>query len=289
MPKTNDNAKAAKAKKQKIILIGGAVLLAAVAAFQVPKLMKGGSTSTPPAAAATGSDSSAVSAGSTSTASTPAAAAPTSTGKTVAVVAGVPLKAGPSVHLATNQLVSFTLFDVKDPFVQQADDTTATPDAVAPAATPTTDATGDGAAVAPPITSASQGTPPATEKPAPLVYATIDFDGKPQQLQVKAEFPTDEPLFVLRSLKKKRAKIGVAGGAFDDGSTITLKLNKKVTLVNTATGVRYELKLVYTGTTPEVIEGFTTTNGSSDATASPATTTPTTTTSTDGATTATAG
>ena len=78
-------------------------------------------------------------------------------------------------------------------------------------------------------------------------------------MQVKDTFPTPAPLFVLRSLTKKQAKIGVAGGSFDDGQAVTLKLGKKVTLVNTATGVRYELKLVYTGSQPEVIQGFTTT------------------------------
>ena len=77
-------------------------------------------------------------------------------------------------------------------------------------------------------------------------------------MQVKGTFPTPEPLFVLRSLTKKQAKISVAGGSFDGGKPVTLKLGKKVTLVNTATGVRYVLKLVYTGAQPEVIEGFTT-------------------------------
>ena len=84
------------------------------------------------------------------------------------------------------------------------------------------------------------------------------FEGKPQQLQVKDKFPKGDPMFVLVSLKKKQAKIGVAGGSFDDGQTVTLTLGKKLTLLNTATGVRYELKLVYTGTQPETIEGFST-------------------------------
>jgi hypothetical protein len=65
-------------------------------------------------------------------------------------------------------------------------------------------------------------------------------------------------MFVLVSLKKKQAKIGVAGGTFDDGATVTLTFGKKLTLANTATGVRYELKLVYTGSQPEVIESFST-------------------------------
>ena len=64
-------------------------------------------------------------------------------------------------------------------------------------------------------------------------------------------------------MKKKQVKIGVAGGSFDDSQAVTLKQGKKVTLVNTATGVRYELKLVYTGATPEMIQSFTTTPHSS--------------------------
>ena len=109
----------------------------------------------------------------------------------------------------------------------------------------------------------------AAPPPAPIIYATIDFNAKPQQVQVKDTFPTPEPLFVLRSLTKKQAKISVAGGSFDGGQPVTLKLGKKVTLVNTATGVRYVLKLVYTGAQPEVIEGFTT---ATDATTSAAAT-----------------
>ena len=97
--------------------------------------------------------------------------------------------------------------------------------------------------------------------PAAVTFATIDFNTKPQQVEVKGTFPTPEPLFVLRSLTKKQAKISVAGGSFDGGKPVTLKLGKRVTLVNTATGVRYVLKLVYTGTQPEVIEGFTTAPG----------------------------
>ena len=99
-------------------------------------------------------------------------------------------------------------------------------------------------------------------------------------MTLKQEFPTDEPLFVLVSLKKKQAKIGVAGGSFDDGQTMTLKFGKRLTLVNTATGVRYELRLVYTGSAPETIEGFTTGEDPSaaggTAAAAPAATTTTT-------------
>jgi hypothetical protein len=258
MPKRSaQDTAAAKAKKQRLILIVGGVLFLALAVFQGPKLMKhGGSAAAPPPAAAPSSTARPVSGAVT--------AAPV---KGSAVVAGVALPRVAAVKVETSQLASFTLFEVKDPFVQQVG--SAQPDAVGTAAPPAGSAAGStGPTTSPPgssgSTPAGTGTPPAA--PAPIIYATIDFNSKPQQVQVKGTFPTPEPLFVLRSLTKKQAKISVAGGSFDGGQPVTLKLGKKVTLVNTATGVRYVLKLVYTGAQPEVIEGFTTAENKAAAT-----------------------
>src|SRR5262249_28093738 len=157
-----------------------------------------------------------------------------------------------------NQLVSFTMFKAKDPFVPKVNEqqTPANPAAdayynehgTAPPpgfGTSGTDsgAGGSGAGSGAAGNSATGGPAP----PAPIAYATINLNGSPEQVQVKASFPSKSPLFVLRALEKKQAKIGVAGGSFDDGQAVILKFGKKVTLVNTATGVRYELKLVYTG------------------------------------------
>ena len=242
---------AAKAKKQKIILIVGGVLLLALAAFQGPKLMKhGGSAAAPPPAATPSSPATPVPGAVT--------AAPV---KSSAVVAGVALPRAAVVKVETSQLTSFTLFDVKDPFVQQAGSESVADAAAPPADQAAAGSTGSNASAPPGSTGsapAGTGTGTAPAAPAPTIYATIDFNTKPQQVQVKGTFPTPEPLFVLRSLTKKQAKISVAGGSFDGGHPVTLKLGKKVTLVNTATGVRYVLKLVYTGSQPEVIEGFTT-------------------------------
>ena len=176
-----------------------------------------------------------------------------------AVVAGVALPRAAAVKVETSQLASFTLFEVKDPFVQQAGVGVGRRRRrhlrpIRPPARP--DRTRRRRPAPPARRPPGPGQPPAA--PAPIIYATIDFNSKPQQVQVKGTFPTPEPLFVLRSLTKKQAKISVAGGSFDGGQPVTLKLGKKVTLVNTATGVRYVLKLVYTGAQPEVIEGFTT-------------------------------
>jgi hypothetical protein len=83
------------------------------------------------------------------------------------------------------------------------------------------------------------------------------MNGQAHALMVKDAFPKADPLFVLVSLKAKIAKIGVAGGSFQSGKTIPLKLGKQVTLVNDATGARYVLKLVYAGVGPEKTESFT--------------------------------
>jgi hypothetical protein len=261
MAKKSVDAAAAKAKKQKIILAVGAVLLLGVAALQGPKLMSHGSSTAAPA-----SDTSTADAGTpaaTAPAGTAAAVTPVAvvaTGKRVGVVAGVPLTAGPAAKPATSQLASFTLFEEKDPFVPKVSDATSTGQPTGADQTGGQPAGSTGSATAPSAPSVSSPAPaPAAPAPDPIVYATINLDGKPQQVKVKDDFPTKSPLFVLRSLKKKSAKIGVAGGSFQDGQAVVLDFGKNVTLVDTATGVRYVLKLVYTGSTPEVIQGFTTT------------------------------
>jgi len=249
MAKKSVDTAAAKAKKQKIILIVGGVALLGMAALQGPKLMnRGGQPEVAPAATAT-----AVIAVGTTTDPTTGARSSAAAFAPAGSVAGVALPGATVVRVTTSQLASFTLFEAKDPFVQQAGDETGGSQADSTTA-PSTSAS-------PPASGSDTpaGTSSAVEAP-PIIYATINLDGKPQQLQVtkpKQQFPQADPMFVLVSLKKNQAKIGVAGGSFDDGQTVTLTLGKKLTLLNTATGVRYELKLVYTGSAPEVIEGFT--------------------------------
>jgi hypothetical protein len=249
---------AAKAKKQKIILAVGGVLLLAVAGLQGPKLMKHGGSAAAPAPAAAP----------TATGTPVPAAVPAAPVTGGASVAGVALPRPAAVKVETSQLASFTLFEVKDPFVQKVGAESAA-DATAPPAGQGAGSTGANTSSppgSPGSAPAGTGTGTAPAAPAPIIYATIDFNSKPQQVEVKGTFPTPEPLFVVRSLTKKQAKISVAGGSFDGGQPVTLKLGKKVTLVNTATGVRYVLKLVYTGAQPEVIEGFTTAANKSAAT-----------------------
>jgi hypothetical protein len=93
---------------------------------------------------------------------------------------------------------------------------------------------------------------------------------------VKGTFPGSEDIFQVVSIARdgKSAKIGVVGGAYDNGqAAATLKLGIRLTLVNTADGTRYVLILKShcdTGTEPTT--GTTTTSTSTVAAPAPTTT-----------------
>ncbi|MDQ2981502.1 MAG: hypothetical protein M3R26_04135 [Actinomycetota bacterium] len=217
----------AKAKRQKIIAAVGGVILLAVLAYEVPSLMKTMNKKPPPP---------------------PVIAAPPPPGATVppagAPVAGTPIStpatgsaaltdSDPAAQAGSGQLVSFDRFPSKDPFVQQATAAAAPAAPAKPAALP------------PPPP------PPATTPKRPAAKPTsarISVNGASEQVRVGETFPAADPVFTLVSLTNKTAKIAIAGGSLSTGNgTVTLTKGKKVTLMNTADGTRYELILVSLG------------------------------------------
>ena len=77
--------------------------------------------------------------------------------------------------------------------------------------------------------------------------ATISVNGLNSSVSIGASFPSGAPVFTLVSLTRSSAKIGIAGGSYESGAaTVTLNKGKAVTLVNTADGTRYVLRLVST-------------------------------------------
>ncbi len=241
---------AAKQAKQKKILIVGLVLLGVLLAIQLPKIM-GGGKSTPAAAPATA-------------AATDAGAAPSTTGAPVAAAAQTApttLTAAAAPKAGKAQLASFSLFEAKDPFVQQIK-----ADVGAPGSGTATTAGGAPAKADAAIAKGGKDGGAQTAKVVPT-FATISVNGDPEALQTKQEFPADDPMFRLVSVGAKTAKIGIAGGSLKNGKTVTLQMGKKLTLVNTATGARYTLDLLYTGTTPEETAAFSPTQGDAGSTA----------------------
>lgn len=226
----------AKAKRQKIIAAVGGVLLLAVLAFQVPRTMKMLSAKPPPPAPA------AVAPGTTvpsdpSVLPTPGTvgggAAPTASGD------GTLVDSDPKPVAANGQLISFGRFSSKDPFVEQVDETQAggsggsTPAPSGPGVTPV------GGVV--PVS-------PTAGSPGVAGSAVISVNGVQESVAAGGEFPKESPVFRLVKVTGGEARIGIAGGALASGSpTVTLRKGKAVTLVNTADGTRYELKLVSVG------------------------------------------
>jgi hypothetical protein len=69
-------------------------------------------------------------------------------------------------------------------------------------------------------------------------------NGEAGKVAVGATFPASDPVFRLVSLTRTTAKIAIAGGSLSSGDgTVTLTKGKKLTLMNTADGTRYELVL----------------------------------------------
>jgi hypothetical protein len=264
--KKRQDAFKAKEKKQKIIVAVGGLLLVGLLAFQAPRVMaqmnrgKGVQNAVPavstPAATST----------------TPALAAPTtlrgessSTGSfpsTGSSTSGAGLITDTSAAAAEGALASFSQFESKDPFSQQVNVSEE------PSSTGSGSGTKSGSGGSSSGGSGSGGsgssesggsggsgsTPTATE-PAPG-SAVISVNGTLMSVSVGTDFPQPTtsdpnatPLFHLVSLTATTAKVAISGGSYTSGAgAVTLRVNKPVTLMNTADGSRFKLILKPQGT-----------------------------------------
>ena len=221
----------AKDRRAKRMAIGGAVLLVAVLAFEMPKVLKshGGSNSSAPPAA--------------TTTTTSYGASTTPTGTPVASAAVLP---APSAKLTSSdlaprrsksELYSFSHFAGKDPFVQQvsASDITSSPSGAS--------GTGGGG-------SASKSAAPSARTTAARMLArngvvTLQVNGRTQSVRVGGSFPSSNPLFKLVSVSRGLVRIGIASGSYQSGAqTVSLASGRTLTLVDTADGVRYRIRLL---------------------------------------------
>ena len=244
----------AKQARQKKIAIGGAVLLIAVLAIQVPRMMKmmgGGTSSSAPAATPT------TTAPATPTPTPGTPSAPSTPGAVASPSAGGLPESDQRPAPAPGQLVSFDRFESKDPFVQQLsnDPTGASPAPTGaeasptqqpgPSVVPSTPAPGGSPTTAP--TTTQPATQPAQGSPAPAAPASavIAVNGVSERVDAGADFPKLDPVFRLVSVTKRSVKVGIAGGTYATGAqTVTLVRAEPLTLMNTADGARYELRLV---------------------------------------------
>ena len=223
------NAREAKDRRMKKVAAGLAVVLVAVLAFEVPKVMHSGSSSAAPPAATTTTTTTAT--GTPVTAPGTAAAAVTPTAASTKLP-----NSDMSPRRTKSTLLSFSHFAGKDPFVQQVDNSTTAPTAS------TTAATASGGS-----SSTGSGTSQ-TKKSRTLAAhgaARISVNGRVQTVRVGGSFPSSNPLFRLVGVSNGVARVGIANGSYASGAhTISLSLGRTLTLVDTADGIRYKIRLV---------------------------------------------
>jgi hypothetical protein len=229
----------AKAKKQKIMAGVLGALLLGVLAFQGPRTLKmlhqssasASPAATTPAATATGAT------GATGAPAATAAAGSTTGGDGVNDPGVLPAP-------QSGQLLAFSRFRSKDPFTQQIDTQCAGDSACGTTGTPT-QPSGSGKSTKP--SSSKTTTPPTTGggTVAKATTAEISVNGTTESVAVGANFPASTPTFVLVSLTKSSAKIAISGGSLEGSKqTVTLKKGVALTLMNTADGTRYVLRLL---------------------------------------------
>jgi hypothetical protein len=237
----------AKDRRAKKLAVGAAVLLAVVLAFEMPKVLKhgGSSSSTAPAA--------------TTTAATSAPTAPATTAPGTAAAAAPPTAASTKLtdsdrtpRVSKSQLFAFSHFAGKDPFVQQVSASTSgssssgTSGSAASAAAAAGVITAGSGSTTAATTSASlgQGASPARTL-AKTGAVTISVNGTVQTVRVGGSFPGSNPLFKLVSVARGVVRIGIANGSYASGTqTVVLTAGRTLTLVDTSDGAHYKLRLV---------------------------------------------
>jgi hypothetical protein len=258
--KKRQDAFKAKEKKQKIFAGIGGVLLVGLLAFQVPRVMKMMHPAGSPSAATVPTTST-----TTSTSATPTASTPTTDGSSSS--GGASLISSSSASATEGQLTSFSRFDSKDPFQQQVDESSTAASTPVPAhgSVPA----GGGTPGSPGPSSPSGGTQPAPGG------AIISVNGTTMTVQTGSNFPEASPLFHLISVTPTTAKISIAGGSYSNGApSVTLHVNKPVTLMNTADGTRYKLILKAQGTPVPGVSASTGTSTTSTTSTTPTTPSP---------------
>jgi hypothetical protein len=235
-------------KRTKIAAIVGVVLLLAIGAYEIPSMLKvmnkkpPGNTRYDPGPRLTAGGLPNVAAGG---AGATAAAAPSGQ----LVDTDVPPASG------AGQLVSFSVFDTKNPFSPQV---TNQPDGSTSTSSPTT-AEKSGADVpstttpgdAPPVVSAvpsSPGSPGATTTTTPAQpTVSLSVNGVVSHVASGGTFPSGAPVFRLASWTKGSAQIAIVGGSYAAGTAnLTLHVGEAVTLENQTDGKRYKLELLST-------------------------------------------
>jgi hypothetical protein len=250
-------------KRSKMALIACGVLFLGVAVYEVPSIMAMMNKKPPPGTTYDPGPSSTVGGAPTAATGLPDVAGGTASAASSGDLVDTDV---PPASVA-GQLVTFEVFQTKNPFTPQVTSTTPTdssggtsagrPGADVPTTTtPTTTTpttlpgfpTLPGSGVVPSTTVPTTTTPSTTTTtaaPAPTV--SIAVNEVVSKVAVNGAFPSGTPVFRLVSYTHGTAQIGIVGGSYQQGGqTLTLKQGVPVTLQNTTDGKQYKLELLST-------------------------------------------
>lgn len=230
--------RAAKDRRAKIMAIGGAVLLVAILAFELPHYLGGSKNSAAAAATTTSATAGSTTPGAVSMPAATASGTPVATAALATGSTKLP-NSDAAPNRSKSQLYSFDTFAGKDPFVQQVDT-----QASSSSSSPTGAGSSTTSAPAP-----TTGTTSVQQTSARTLasggVARITVNGKSETVRVGKSFPSANPVFMLVSLAHGVAKIGIANGSYSSGAqTVRLSTGRSLTLVDTANGVRYTVRLL---------------------------------------------
>jgi hypothetical protein len=227
------SAREAKDRRMKKVAVGLGVVLAVVLAFEVPKLMHhGSSTAAPPVATTT-----------TPGTSTPVVGATTAPGTAAAAVVPATSTKLPTSDVqpqrTKSQLFSFSHFSGKDPFVQQLASGPGTGVQTTSVTSSQTSSHSSGSA------SGGSSQTKHVRTLAATGSARIAVNGRIEVVRVGGSFPSANPLFRLVAVSNGVARIGIANGSYSSGAhTVSLSAGRSLTLVDTADGIRYRIRLI---------------------------------------------
>jgi hypothetical protein len=136
------------------------------------------------------------------------------------------------------QLLAFSHFASKDPFVQQVS-----------SATTSGTTTGSGTLAAASVSGSTSGGGSHVHQSTRVLAATgaarLSVNGRVEIVRVGASFPSSNPLFRLVGVSHGVVRIGIANGSYSSGAqTVALGMGRSLTLVDTANGVRYKIRLL---------------------------------------------
>jgi hypothetical protein len=240
-------------KRTKIAAIVGVVLMVLVGAYEIPSMLKvmnkkpPGNTRYDPGPR-------------TSTSALPNVAGGAGGATAAAAPSGQLVDTDVPPASDAGQLVSFNVFETKNPFTPQVPNMQATAGTGAATSSPPTSAQKPGADL-PTTTGTPTATPPGVSavpsSPGPPNAATtttpaqptvsLSVNGVVSHVASGGAFPAGAPVFRLGSWTKDSAQIAIVGGSYATGTgTLTLHVGQAVTLENQTDGKRYKVELLST-------------------------------------------